>query len=250
LLVLLTIAAAAKAADFRIESRVFVGKDVEPVSRSTTLFKAGLTYDFLEEPREITVLDLPRGRIVLLNATHELRTEVGTARIVQFATELKVRAAGSKDDLLQFLAKPDFKETWNEQGNELILSSKLMTYRVTSIVAPTPEVAKQYRYFSNWYAQLNAMTHVSGLPPFARAKLDETLQQHGLIPKNVELTVSLQGKLGRRKTTLRSEHEMAWRLLKADEHLIDEAHQAMASYHQVPFDEFQQRTAIKQAARK
>ncbi len=249
-LVLLAHVEVVTAVDFRIESRVFVEKEDEPVSTSTTLFKAGLTYDFLENPRETTFLDPRRGRIVLLDATHGLKTEIRIAQIVEFATQLKLRAAGSDDALLQFLAEPKFQETWDSEGNELVLSSKLMTYRVTPIKAPSAEVAKQYQFFSNWYAQLNAMTHASGLPPFARAKLDEALGQRGLIPKNVELTVSMNSKLGRRKVTLRSEHEIAWRLLQADERRIDETHTAMGSYRSVTFDEFLQRTAVKQTARK
>ncbi len=246
---LIAIVPLATAADFRIESRVFAEKEDEPVSTSTTLFQAGLAYDFLEEPRETTVLDPQRGRIVLLDATRKLKAEIETSRIVDFATRMKVRAGQSDDALLQFLANPEFEETWNSDANELILSGKLMTYRVTPIKAPSPDVAKQYRYFSNWYAQLNAMTHASGLPPFARAKLDAALQQRGLIPKNVELTVSMRTKLGRRKITLRSEHEIAWRLLQADERRINETHQAMAAYRLVTFDQFQQRAAPKQAAR-
>jgi len=145
-LVLLAHVEVVTAVDFRIESRVFVEKEDEPVSTSTTLFKAGLTYDFLENPRETTFLDPRRGRIVLLDATHGLKTEIRIAQIVEFATQLKLRAAGSEDALLQFLAEPKFQETWDSEGNELVLSSKLMTYRVTPIKAPSAEVAKQYQF--------------------------------------------------------------------------------------------------------
>lgn len=239
----------ATAADFRIESRVYTEKEEEPVSKSTTLFKAGMAYDFLEEPNEITVLDPQRGRIILLDATHRLKTEVGTAQIVEFITQMKLRAADSEQELLKFLAEPAFKETWDAQDQELTLSSDLMTYKVTPQRAPTPDISNQYHYFSNWYAQLNAMTHAAGLPPFARAKLDDVLVRRELLPKNVELTVSMRSRFGRRDVKLRSEHEIAWKLLGEDERRIADAHAAMAQYRQVPFDEFQQRAA-KQAKRK
>lgn len=240
----------ATAADFRIESRVYAEKEKEPVSKSTTLFKAGMAYDFLEEPRETTVLDPQRQRIILLDATNKLKTEIGIAKIVEFTAQMKLRAAGNEDELLKFLAEPTFTETWNPQGDELTLSSDLMTYKVLPLKAPAPEVSHQYHYFSNWYAQLNAMTHVAGLPPFARAKLDDVLDQRELLPKTVELTVSVPSRFGRRDVKLRSEHEFAWKLLNKDERLITDTHAAMAAYRQVSFDEFQQRAAALQAKRK
>lgn len=250
MLVILATVQVALAADFRIESRVYAEKETEPVSKSITLFHAGAAYDFLEEPSETTLLDPQRNRIVLLNNTHKLKTEISIAQIVEFSTQMKLRAGESEDELLKFLADPQFEETWDNQGQRLTLSSELMTYRVTPVQAPAPEIAQQYTYFSNWYAQLNAMTHVGGLPPFARAKLDDALQSRGLLPKNVELTVSIRTRLGRRDVKLRSEHEIAWKLLNADKALINNAHAAMAAYRELPFAEFQQRTAPQQAARK
>ncbi len=52
---------AAEADDFRIETKVFTGKETEPSSETLTLFRGGQVFDFLTKPNEITLFDKPRG---------------------------------------------------------------------------------------------------------------------------------------------------------------------------------------------
>ena len=54
-LISVAVAASAAAEGFRIETKVFVGKDKEPTSTTTTLFLNGMVYDFLSSPDQIAV---------------------------------------------------------------------------------------------------------------------------------------------------------------------------------------------------
>ncbi len=67
LLFVLALVRSVLADEFRIESKVFSAKDEAPTSESLTLFDDGRVYDFLTSPREITVFDISRSRIVLLD---------------------------------------------------------------------------------------------------------------------------------------------------------------------------------------
>ena len=55
------------AEEFRIESKVFADTTPTPVSESVTLFADSRVYVFMNSPREITLLDIPRNRIVLID---------------------------------------------------------------------------------------------------------------------------------------------------------------------------------------
>ncbi len=226
-------------ADFRIENRVYAGTEKEPISESLTLFQAGQVYDFLTEPAETTVLDAQHGRIVLLDRTRQMRTEIKTGRLVELIASMKIRAAQSSDPLLKFLANPEFDEQFEAETGVLELTSPLVTYRVETEPAPSAEVVAQLRYFSSWYAQLNAILQPGGLPPFARAQLDETLRRRQLVPQSVELTIE-RGRLPPRTQVLRSEHKFTSRLLDDDIRRIEQAHDAMASFRHVTLELFRQ----------
>ncbi len=85
-------ATAATAEEFRVESKVFSGKDEAPVSESLTLFADGRVYDFLSSPREITVFDFIRGRIVLIDPVRKVRTEMTTEQLNDFIDKLRSHA--------------------------------------------------------------------------------------------------------------------------------------------------------------
>ena len=80
MLTCLAVPRAARAEEFRIETRVYVGDEKEPVSETTTLFLDGVVYDFLAEPAQIAVFRKPGGgkpgRFILLDPEHGVRTEI------------------------------------------------------------------------------------------------------------------------------------------------------------------------------
>src|SRR4051812_4739351 len=106
---------------FRIETKIFVGdakdKKLEPVSKTTTLFKDGIVYDFLESPEQTAVFRKPigdkPGRFILLNDKDRMQTEVTTEKLAGTMKKLRNWASGQKDPFLKFAANPRFDETFD-----------------------------------------------------------------------------------------------------------------------------------------
>jgi NAD-dependent SIR2 family protein deacetylase len=69
-------AAPLAADDFRIETKVYAGKD--KVSHNTTLFEAGYVYDYLSDPERVAVFDQHHGRFIVLDPVRKVKSEVKT----------------------------------------------------------------------------------------------------------------------------------------------------------------------------
>lgn len=224
------------AAEFRIESRIYQGKDKQPLSRSLTLFHAGVIYDYLDEPKRVAVLDPKGGRFILLDPQRKLRAEVKTSDVRRFTDGLQELLTKSGSAQARFQARPSFAVDWNEPSGVLSLTSETLSYTVDARPAPSAEVAEQYREFCDWCAQLNALLSPAGSPPFARFALDRELVGRSLVPKQVSLHVG--GMLGSPTVKMHSEHEFAWRLLDADRRRIDETGQQLSSFAPINVSNF------------
>jgi hypothetical protein len=242
--VLAGLAVPAVADDFRIETKVFVGRSKTHASENITLFHSGYVYDYLSAPDHVAVFDKPHGRFILLDPSRKVKAEVKIDDVTLFTTKLQEMAGRSSSAFMKFAANPTF-ETNFSQDSRLSLTSKWMTYRLQTQPAQTPEAAKQYHDFSDWYARFNAMTNVGSTPPFARMAVNEELADRGLVPTEVQLTVSSQSGLGGRAVTMRSEHHVSWRLLEADLEKIAETANQLAAFKLVELSEFQPKTAAK-----
>ncbi|MBN2023968.1 MAG: hypothetical protein JW809_14385 [Pirellulales bacterium] len=237
----LIFASPALAADFRVENKVFAGSAKEPVSRSTTLFHGGVVYDFLVEPNEVTVFDPARGRFWMLDPSRRLKTELTFETIDKAMSGLKSRAAAGKDEKLQFLCNPTFEQATDETNGELVFSSPWVTYRVIGEKADAPEIASQYRAFSDWSAKLNAFLRPGSQPPFARMIVNEALAAREESPRKVELTsVRKQGLIARR-TSIHSEHLLSRRLLESDRRRVAQTDEYMAIFSPVGPKEYEAR---------
>lgn len=224
--------------EFRIESKVFAGKDETPTTESLTLFDDGRVYDFLAAPREIIVFDISRGRIALLDPERKIKTELTTDKLTGFVDQLRARAARQTDSFLKFAAEPKFDESKEDHG-WMKYSSPQMTYRVHAAKAESETMAHQYREFSDWSAKLNAMLQPGSLPPFPRLAINAALDRSGTqIPDEVQVTMGAQSRLGAKPTTLRSEHVLTPRLMAADRRRIDEAGQLLVTLPQTPLDQY------------
>lgn len=226
--------ATAAAADFRIESKVFIDKQPVPRSENTTLFHNGIVYDYGKNPYEVTILDPAEGRsrIVLMSPRTKMKTEIKLADIETFVVGLKKAAAEAPAPFMQFLAAPTFKETFDPASRELVLDSEYMEYKLTTVAASTPEVAAEYRRFSDWYAKLNALTNVAAIPPFARMHVNSRLGDGKSLPVNVQLTLKQVGPNGR-DLILKSEHKIAWRLYAEDQQRILQTDDMFVKYKTV-----------------
>jgi hypothetical protein len=229
---------AARAEKFRIETKIFVGKEdskAKPVSEATTLFLDGTVYDFLTEPPQVAVFRKPGGgnpgRFILLDEQHRIRTELTTEQLARAMSKLRSWAGQQDDPLLQFAARPQFKESFAEENGKLVLASHIENYTVATTPATKPTALAEYREFLDWYAQLNTLLG-AGPPPEPRLRLNEALARHQVLPLEVELT--RQGE----KDCLRAEHKFTWRLSHEDQAKIDVVRESLASYRDVENQEF------------
>ncbi len=224
--------------DFRIESKVYVGKETEPATESLTLFRGERVYDFLSKPGETTVFNKPRGQVILLDPVRKVRTEIKTDKLFAFSEELKSWAAKQTDPFLKFAADPRFEQKLDQASGELLFTSPFMTYRVATMKANTDEVAQQYLEFSDSYARLNAITNPGSVPPLPRLAVNAALFKTSSIPERVQMTMPARQRFGGKTTTMKSEHSVAWRLLESDLQKINEADDQLATYTPVPLEHY------------
>jgi hypothetical protein len=229
------------AADFRVDSRVFAGKDDTPHSTNVTLFQASHAFDFLDQPKQIAFYDLARGRIVLVDPERHIKAEVSRATLDAFCNNLRHLQNRTDDPILDFALKPAFDEDVerdNDAGQSRVFTSKYVTYEVRPIAAEFEGMASRYRSFSDASARLNALVNRGSLPPFPRLLVNEALEKADQVPAQVKLTVSPARLIGGRTVHLRSEHEFRPRLLDSDLRRIDEAGELLTSAKTVTLGEY------------
>jgi len=223
--------------DFRIESKTFVGKEKTPASENVTLFCSGVVYDYLlSEPERTAVFDKAHGRFILLDPARKVKTEIKTADVMAFSQSIQNAAAKSQNRFLKFSANPEFKSEFDEEREELTLTSLMMTYQVGTAKAVSLAEAQQYREFLDWYARLNAMTNPNSPPPFPRLILNEHLANRELVATRVQLMIPAQGLS--KSQELHSEHTVAWHLLPRDSEKIAKTANQLTAFAPVSFNEF------------
>jgi hypothetical protein len=222
---------------FRIETKIFVGDEEEPVSEATTLFLDGVVYDFLAKPAQTAVFRKPGdekpGRFILLNADERTRTELSTEQLAGAMDKLRNWAGRQRDPFLKFAANPEFEESFEPESGKLLLASHLENYTVTTTPAEHPQAVAEYREFLDWYTRLNTLLS-AGPPPEPRLRLNEALARHKAVPLQVELTRAGE------KEPLRAEHAFTWRLSREDLERIDGVRASLASYRSISNEEFLQ----------
>ncbi len=218
----------ARADDFRIETKVYVGKGKRPVSENTTLFRAGYVYDYMSGSGRVAVFDRSHGRFIVLDPARKLKAEVKTDEVRQLIDSLHDLAVNSSNPGIRFAADPAFEVEFDEQGT-LTLSSAHITYELKTEPAATPEAARQYHEFADWYARFNTMAHPGSAPPFPRLVVNAELAKRGLVPTHVRRTI--------RSASARTEHFVSWRLLDSDHRQIAETANQLATFKEVDFKE-------------
>ena len=233
------------AADFRVENRVFFGKEKELVSKSTTIFCGGVVYDFLDDPEEIIIFDKARDRFLLLDVARSVKTELTTDEVRRFMARLKSWALQHSEPVLKFMGDPKFDKKLDEASSELTFSSQWMTYRLTEIDAESEDIADQYHEFCDWHAKLNTLLSPGGRLPFARMVINKELHQRQQLPDKVELTLRLKSGMTPTKVKMYSEHLLVRRLVESDRRRVANAGQFMATFDSVSFAEYQKKIPAK-----
>ena len=89
---------------------------------------------------------------------------------------------------------------------------------------------------ADWLARLNA-TRPNNLPPGARLALNEELAKRELLPREITRIITPPNPLAN-KEVVKSQHLMNWTLSGEDRKKIERAHDAMATFKPVSFDEY------------
>jgi hypothetical protein len=216
------------AEDFRIDTDVFLEDNAEePIAETLTLFSGGLVYDFiLSGSEEVTIFDVDRGNLVLLDTERQMKTSLTTQELLALSAKMRVLAEGDK---LAELFFPEFSTQFDVDGMQLVLTSPRLTYRVAATRPKLAGGAQRFRQFADWYARLNAI-RPGNMPPFARLELNAALADRELVPEEIEREVVLERRFGNKKSRVRSKHSFVWMLSGTDRKRIERAGRLRAEY--------------------
>jgi len=233
---------------FRMETEVFVADEPKPVVEYLTLFTESTIYDFrVTKPEEMTVFDLQRNRIVVLDPTSKRKTTISTDEILQFTAAIKAEVNES-NPIFFAAAHPQLESTADDDGSWLTLSSKHLTYRVKGAKPKHASATRRYQEFADWSARLSAM-RLGNLPPFARIELNKVAAERGWVPEEVERVVN-PAKLGQRKQEVHSTHLVNWTLSEDDRKKIEKVGDHLASCREVSISEFREHGNVTKATRR
>ncbi len=221
----LSIAAAQQPA-FRISTDINFGDEKAPAKQSLTLFSEGVYYDFsLDDPSEIAVIDPQQQRIVLLDIKRNIKTSIDTAELQKYVEAAKLQAASSDLALLITAANT---VNFDEATGAISVGIDLMQYRATIQEPQDPRMAVQYADFANWSARLNAV-YPPHRPPFVRMRLNDELGSRNLLPREIVLTKSLNGKADKTRCKLIAD----WQLTSEDQTRIKSVMNQMKQFNEL-----------------
>ncbi len=233
---------------FRVESEVFANDGEAPIARSLTLFRDGIAWDFLEPAAakdgselsgEIVLHDPARERVVLVDPTRNLKTQVDSIRLERLSVSLASWARKSDDRLVRWAGGPDFGEGMTESDDRIELVGPRVRYAIDFATPPTAEAAGIYRRFADTAILLKALVRPGGLPPFPRLAINRRVAAAGGIPTEVSLEIdSRAAMVTGRADTLRCVHKFHPRLLAGDLSRIEEAESRVAVATQVELADF------------
>lgn len=193
-----------QAGDFAIRTRTGDQGQATAMSENLTVFQGGKIYDFqLTHPHSVSVFDVERRQFLLALPDEGIQTTVGADELVRFAADEQTKASSSKNELVRFSANPRFKEEFDAASGRLRLSSAVWDYEVETTPSQDPAFSRQYSEFANWFTYLNAM--FSPLPPAIRLELNQVLDRHQRLPRQVSVRVKRPGK---RDVERQSRHEL------------------------------------------
>jgi len=231
--------AAAETPSLRIDNAVYVGREQEPSSRSTTIFQFSLVCDFMEQPPETIVFDVAAKKFTLLNLQNRTRAELTCEQLSILTDRLQQSAVEkSKDPVIKFLAAPKFDERFDEQSGELTLSSPLVEYRVKLLPETDAAVLEHYRLFADWYAKLNALLTPVYRPPFGRLAVNSALAERRSLAGSVELKIASGKDAQQGFSVMRSEHRISRQLTADDAQRVAQTKQQLQQIKLVDFRQY------------
>ena len=223
---------------FRMETEVYVAGDTKPAVEYLTLFTESTIYDLrVSKPEELTIFDLNRNRIIVLDPAQKRKTTISTDEILQFNASIKAEVSKS-NAIFVAAAHPQFETSEADEDGWFAMTSKHLSYRVKGAKPKYTSAVRRYQEFADWSARLSAM-RLGNLPPFARIEVNKTTAEQGWIPEEVERVVN-PAKLGQRKQEIRSTHLVNWVLSEDDRKKIEKTGDQLSTFREVSIDEFRE----------
>lgn len=221
--------------EFRIESQVYAANSQQPVSHNITLFSEGLVYDFQlsegssPDPVEIVIFDSRNRTLILLDLQREMRMDLQELQLLKIVDG--VRRETIQDKRSSFFVDDTFQEDVDHSTNWATLTSPLIEYRVRGARPKDASVLPLYADFLNNFTMLNA-TDPTKLPPFARIRLNQTINQLGWIANEVQISIK-QNSLLRQPFRAKSTHVVIHQLSDTDRKRITNAKKYWMQFERV-----------------
>ncbi|GAB5402911.1 MAG: hypothetical protein Aurels2KO_11420 [Aureliella sp.] len=227
LLASMTVNVMAQENGFRLETDVFVQGNDKPVSRTVTLFHNGVAYDFPRDGQRVTMVDPSGNRIVIFDTQRSVQTVVDIKELAKLMETAKKQAP---EFLTAIIAEADRVQSDSEKT---VIGGEILSYTATHQSPPKQEYATSYAAFADALALLNAGREPAQLP-YSRLKLNTTLRQKGLMPREVTKKVSI----GSKPTVVRSIVHATWRLSSEHEDRIARVGEWLTKYNAVTQTDF------------
>jgi len=260
-ILLLAISLPAQSQQFKVYTRVTrpavdSQESADTLSRSLTLFHAGLVFDWIPSMGEVTVVDPAHDRFIIFTGRRMIGTKVsfdevsrilGTAR--EETSNWAARLMASKEPKsiqiatpIQFQLAPEFTEKFDGRTRMLTLSSPEFSYRVECRKADSPELLEAYLSYADRAAQLNYVLYPDTLFPAPRIALNASLRKFGQLPSRVQLNVQFDTPL-----VLAAEHQFGWKLESIDRQHLNQWKKLIESpdMQWVRFREYHRRVIIE-----
>ncbi len=215
-------------APFRVVTDVFFGSQKEPAQQTLTLFSAGVAYDIsFDDPNQITMVDVARDRIVLLNKQQQTQTSIDLKQLQQYIDSARKQAETS--NLALYLKGAEQIEVTN---NVVSVGDSVMRYEATLQQPRDEQMAQQYARAADALSLLNGWR--SGVPPFARLSLNRVVAEQKSLPEEITRTARSDSQTEVVKCRLHTN----WRLSKVDEKQVADIGTMLVTYRTVTEPEF------------
>ncbi|SMP39649.1 hypothetical protein SAMN06265222_101336 [Neorhodopirellula lusitana] len=222
---------------FVVVTEVFQGGESAPVETHRIAFQDGIFYDFPSgDQRAWTMFDLPNSQVVLLNRHTQKQATASTESLIRVSAQAE--ASITDPQHRERLGMDATINPTSATGYEM--TYKGTRYQVTASAPMDPEYAIQYGRFVDWACRLN-ISRPSGVPPFARMRLNAVMTQRQLLPDRID--VEMQRWVGEDSTPvtirLNSRTVLVPEISDKIQKQIGEARKMRVTYQAIPWDQFE-----------
>lgn len=217
--------------DFVVTTTIASVSPSATLSRHHTVFRDGVAYDIPQLNRRFaTILDLPSGRVVLLDRQNSVQCVLSTESLTKLAAavEAEVRDPQQRERMgmnAKVVAADDGSWHVDYPG---------VSYRMAPADPDDQRLAIHYGQFVDWMCRLN-LVRPGGVPPFGRMKANRVLTANHQIARSTRLEL-----IDPDGPAKRFESETSWST-KVDARLSDQVAELAGmrvTFRQVPLEEF------------